>query len=185
MNKILKRTLCGLIGLATISGTYLGRHGDLPPIYSHKTKDSYGINAAIYTKIDSGAVMNGINISLFCNIDGTLNGLNASLANFPYSGKITGLNLTLCNAPNGNPTINGANLTLLNMSYDRVSNLKMNGLEFGLCNVHGGYVNGIQIGGMNIRDYDKDLRLNGVQIGIYNVANNNKGILLNIDSDKR
>jgi len=181
MNKILKHTLQGIVAAAIISGTYLGRQGDLPPFYSHKTKDCYGINVALLTEIDSGVVMNGANVSIVSKIDGTINGLNLSVGNFNYTGKINGLNLTAGQAPHGNPIINGANLTILNATGVRQSNPTINGLELGLVNVHSGYVNGLQIGGLNIRDDDKYLELNGVQVGIYNVANNNKGILLNID----
>ncbi|MFA6073121.1 MAG: hypothetical protein WC758_03340 [Candidatus Woesearchaeota archaeon] len=166
MNKIIKRTLQTLVAGAIVSGTYFGRgNDDFPPLYSHKTGDAYGINVAVYTKIDSGASINGFNISALSLNSGTVNGVNASLRNeadplsFKHQvfGKVNGLEIGLRNSTEGwGSSISGD-------GYAR-NGSTVNGLAVGIINSHS--------------------KLNGVQIGICNETKNNAGVLLNVDYQK-
>ena len=177
MNKILKRTLQGIVAAAIISGTYFGRgKNDFLPFYSHKSGDSYGINVAFYTEVDTGVSINGLNISLFTKNYGKINGANIGLFNS-------------------------------DLGQDHKSaNSVVNGLELSLGNVHEGYINGVQIGffgngptdnktnnpgslycnglqlGIFVNVADK---LNGVQLGVLNESDDKKSFLLNIDYNGR
>ncbi len=186
MNKIIKRTLQGIIGAAIISGTYFGRgHDDYPPLYSHKTSDSYGINVAVYTKIDSGASINGANLSLFTGHYGTINGANIGIGTIHRGkNKINGLELVGGSdySINNTTLINGLQIGIINSLDDGKCNskVKINGVQIGLIGNTASDVNGIQasvfVNGLS--------KLNGVQIGIYNETNDNKGIILNVDYHK-
>jgi len=180
MNRLLKGTFIGLLGIATISGTYFGRGKDCPPFYSHKTKDSYGINVAFYTKIDSGASINGLNLTLFTRNYGNINGVNFDI--------IRSNNI-------GHSKVNGINAGIIalaeddNNRSDNGQNTTINGLDAVILNMHKGYVNGVQLGLMNVgsdlQTDDIGVKLNGVQIGLYNSTDKNSGMLLNVDYDKR
>lgn len=164
MNKIIKRSLQMLLAATIVSGTYFGRGKDFPPLYSHKTGDSYGINVAVYTKVDSGASINGGNVSIVTNNYGEINGLNASVGTSNYS-KINGVNITFANFEEGS-SMNGLELGLFNgednFNPDKSSDL--NGVAIALFNFH--------------------RELNGVQIGIYNETKDNAGVILNVDYQK-
>lgn len=128
MKKILKKSLIGLVALSTLAGTYLGREADLPPFYSKKTNTSYGINVSLYTKIEQNAKINGLNISLFTNNSGEINGGNIALMTYSNKGHINGLELSV-----------GQNL------HDLDALNTLNGVAIGILNNHK-QVNGIQIG---------------------------------------
>jgi hypothetical protein len=167
MNKIITRTLQGIVAAAIISGTYFGRGKDsILPLYSHKTKDSYGINLALYTEIDSGINLYGANISFLTQNSGRINGLNYNVFinnhKDEYSAK--------------NSTTNGLELSLL----CNASESNINGVQASLIANGASKLNGIQIGLLNIAD-----KLIGVQIGIYNEADGSKSVLLNVDYQKR
>jgi len=162
MNTILKRSLQGIVAVAIVSGTYFGRGKDFPPLYSHKTHDAYGINVAGYTKIDSGASINGANFSVYMINKGKINGLNLSIINKNYS------------------RINGANVGAVN--YE--DNGLINGLELGLGSGsrNGNEVeNSSKINGVAIGIVNQHSELNGVQIGFLNWTKNNSGAILNVD----
>ena len=160
MNKILKKTLQGIVVASTILGTYTARDGDFPPIYSHKTKDCYGINVALYTKIDCGASINGANFSIKTTNYGKINGFNASLIS-QHKGTMNGINLNAFSFgdyfhhdPNGK--LNGLDLNIFFSSNMK----KVNGAQISLIG------NGAE-------------NLNGFQIGLSNSAQSN-GIILNV-----
>ena len=199
MKKIFKRTLQTLVAAAIISGTYFGRHGDCPPFYSHKTKDSYGINVAVYTEIGPSASINGANVSLFTTNyglinggnfsgivenHGTMNGLNVSITKGNYD-VFTGTNVSLISMEDerskttglnasimdGNiGSIKGANVSLVNLGYYGSS---VKGLELGLINAPmysaGTSINGLALGVINHHN-----KLYGVQVGIYNESSDSK-----------
>jgi hypothetical protein len=180
MNTILKRTLQTVVAAAIISGTYFGRGKDCPPLYSHKTGDAYGINVAVYTKIDSGASVNGLNLTLFTRNYGAINGVNIDIIrsnNIGHS-KVNGINV-------GIMALAGNNYN----ESDEGQSTTINGLDAVLFNIHRGYVNGIQLGLLNVGSIDSHneigVKLNGLQIGVYNQTDKNSGILLNADYQKR
>lgn len=211
MNKIIKRSLQGIVAAAIISGTYFGRHGDLPPFYSHKTADSYGINVAVYTKIDSGASVNGLNVSFITDNYGTINGANVSIdsdtkGNFnganidlvaKNNGKITGANISPFIVSYHNSMLIGANISLVHGNYGKLTganvsilNLglegsKVKGLELGIANCPENAGEGSDLHGFALGIINYHTKLNGVQVGIYNQSNDSKGMLLNFDSDKK
>jgi len=169
MNKILKRTLQGIVGAAIISGTYFGRgKNDFPPLYSHKTHDSYGINVAFVTDIDSGASINGANVSVFTSNYGKINGLNLVFAEH-NSSDINGANISVGNIEDNGCT-NGLELSLFNCTFELDDDLEQ----------HGSTLNGLAIGLFNVHR-----ELNGAQIGVYNRAKDNAGVILNVDYQKK
>lgn len=156
MNKWIKRGLNVLLAASIIYGTYTARDGDFPPLYSHKTGDSYGINLSLVTVIDSGASVNGANISLITNNYGTINGTDISIA-CSNKGTLNGL---------------GAHILSLGGSNNGV----VNGLDIGGIASTYKQVNGGQISLFG----NAAQQLNGFQLGIYNSAESD-GVLLNVN----
>ena len=160
MNKIIKRTLQGIVAAAIISGTYFGRgKDDFPPLYAHKTKDSYGINFAVYTKVDSGASINGVNLAFWTENYGKINGANITGSNEGNYGLVNGLELAFL-------TLTGhkaGDTTKIIRSAEYSSDI--NGLAIALVNMH--------------------RKLNGAQIGMFNMTADNQGVLLNVDYHRR
>ncbi|MGV8161873.1 MAG: hypothetical protein ACP5N2_00895 [Candidatus Nanoarchaeia archaeon] len=179
MNKIIKRALQMLVAATIVSGTYFGRGKDFPPIYSHKTGDSYGINVAAFTKVDSGASINGGNISIITKNYGEITGLNAGIVTDNYG------------------EINGFNVGIVTQNYSKIKGTNINGL----CRHYGGSMNGLELAlfngddnfnpdkssdlnGVAIALFNFHRELNGVQIGIYNGTKDNAGVILNVDYQK-
>ncbi|MFA6073296.1 MAG: hypothetical protein WC758_04245 [Candidatus Woesearchaeota archaeon] len=171
MNKIIKRTLQTLTAVAIVSGTYFGRgHDDFPPLYSHKTGDSYGANVAIYTKIESGASINGLNLSIITNNYGQINGLNAGIRKNNFS-EINGVSIQLANYSKDNSSVNGLEIGVVNAGNANIKNFNrlkecadLNGVAVGVINSH--------------------QSLDGLQIGIWNETRNNAGLIMNVDYQK-
>jgi len=191
MNKILKRTLQGIVGAAIISGTYLGKHqDDFPPFYSHKTGDSYGINVSFYTEIEEGASINGANVSLVTINDGAINGLNATIGtSHDYKSIVNGLEIGLLNfsGKNSASTFNGVQIGVANSdpeasnsnpSADLIHNDIFHGVQIGLFNSCGNVYRdfkGVQIGLGNSAD-----NIKGVQIGVANIPDTLTGLSIGL-----
>lgn len=171
---------------AITTGSLIGNGDDsFIPFYSHKTEDVYGINFAIYTKIDPGVSVNGANISLYNRNHGTINGLELSLLSpSGNESKINGGRISLVAGPdfyNDQETIKGIDIGL-----GRISRTNVEGLQLSLANMSSstyygsGSVKGAQIGLINLTG-----ELKGTQIGLYNQTNKNKSALINVNNKRK
>ena len=121
-----------------------GNGSGLPPIWTVKTGNSYGINVGLVTNFDEGANHYGINIPM---------------ANFFDGGNVYGLSLGVAS---GSP--DSVNKDALGKRNPRVS--EVNGLEFSVMNIDAaGFrkMNGVQAG-----LYNSNAGGHNVQIGVYN-----------------
>lgn len=137
--------------IATISGTYGGIEGGLPPLYNNKVGTSYGINIGAYTKFNPGSKFYGLSLSLWNNNAGEINGLEVGLANIG----LDTLNLG---------EVNGAQISLAG-NYGYLNTFpKVNGLQISCVNKTEG--NTLQIGLFNMGTRQSNV----VQLGVYNTA---------------
>lgn len=152
-----KLAIAGVLGAATIAGTFGGNEGGLPPFYNRKTGDSYGINLGGVTLFEEGSNHCGVSLSIF---------------NHFYGGKLNGVAIGMVN---GSRTAE-----VLKVNSLEIKKSEVNGLELGVANwKYLGQVDGLQIGLMNINDAGKN-----VQIGVYNSSGGEgrkvkRGILFN------
>lgn len=149
----------GVLALATISGTFGGNEGGLPPLWTRKTGNSYGINIGLKSEFAEGSNHYGMNISgLTIYTGGNMNGISANLFS---GGDIE------AKAKKGGRDI-------------RKSGFR--GLELGLANIDiegTREVNGLQVGVVNQNAVGKN-----AQIGVYNSSGaegrkTKRGILFN------
>ncbi|MEK6889547.1 MAG: hypothetical protein AABW80_05580 [Nanoarchaeota archaeon] len=143
-----KKLVIGALGLATLTGTFMGNGGGLPPLYTRKTGNSYGINLGVATEFSKGAKHYGLNLSLASALDGgIINGANISILTGPGG---FGKEERACEKGN----VNGLQLDIVSFpSKEYINGLEVNGLE----------VNGLQIGLVNNCGSGRN-----VQVGVYN-----------------
>ena len=128
MNNLTKKlaigTAIGATTLATITGTFGGNEGGLPPLYNRKVGTSYGINVGGWTEFTEGSKFYGISLSgINNNFGGTFNGINTFVAGgsgVPEDsvGTVNGIEIAFGNTPkdsNDSPQIiNGLQLGMIN-----------------------------------------------------------------------
>jgi hypothetical protein len=151
--------VAGALTLATITGTYMGNEGGLPPFYTVKSGTSYGINLGFVTEFREGAKHYGANVSWGTFFEGgELNGANLSL-------------VSCTSSKNNHPDVRES---------------KTNGLEFEMLSLdEEGYhrINGLQLGIIN-----QNCGGTNAQIGLYNSAGKeghmSRGVLFNFHKNK-
>jgi hypothetical protein len=139
----------GALGLAIITGTYLGNEGGFPPFHNKKAGTAYGINVGASTEFMPGSRFYGVNISPSTEFSrgSKFYGINISGWSNYDSSEVNGIVASIANMPKSPSRLNGIEIGLINSPKfeDSTGYTDLNGLQIGLGN-NASMVNGAQIG---------------------------------------
>lgn len=145
-----KPILWTALGLATLTGTFSGTEGGLPPFYNKKVGTSFGINLGCITRYMPGSKFYGISVFIgSSNEGGVVNGLNLGV-----------INTATQISREHTPEVNGLEIAAANFPLDETFTYENKSFDG---DPHPPIVNGVQVG---LANFAKAGNLG--QVGVYN-----------------